>query len=221
MVKFTPTVILPGFHIMGWNKCSAPQRQDTGQNWPSGVTGSLRSIPQVRLILPTRAQPPRTEFNVLVCYIQLYNWKDGYLSVILVQLRRLRKNSQEPTRTDPWFNCQHRWRQPALSGSPSGSWSPTALARFRILRRWATTVMHLDRTGNSFQKIRPWNKMHTPPGNCNAPPRLMGKCPSSSFSEGGRTKALNKLHPLSLPAPPTPQKCILVDAIIRAAAEQI
>lgn len=151
-VKFTPTVILPGFHITGCTKCSAPQRQDTGQNWPPGVTGSLRSIPQVRLILPTRAQPPKTEFRVLVCYIQLYNWKDGYLSVILVQLRRLRKNSEEPTRTDPWFNGQHRWRQPALSGSPSGSWSPTAPGGFRILRRWATIVMHLERTRNSFWK---------------------------------------------------------------------
>lgn len=66
--------------------------------------------------------------------------------------------------------------------------------------------------------------MHTPPGNSNAPPKTdgqVGKCPSSSFSEGGRTKALNELHALSFPAPPTPQKCIWVDAIIRVAAEQI
>lgn len=127
------------------------------------------------------------------------------------------------TRTDSRFSCQHWWRQPAFPGPPSESSSLPALGRFRIQRRWATMVMHLERTRNSFWKISPWNKICTPPGNSNAPPRLTAKqasAPSFSFSRWTDRKG-SWLHPLLLPAPSTPQKCFSADPIIRAAAEQI
>lgn len=97
-----------GHRITDWNNCSSPQRQNTGQNELRELPpGSIFLHPHVRLIFPTRAQPPRTELSVPVATFS-YNWKNGYLSVVLVQLRRPGKNAQQPTRRDPGFHCQHR-----------------------------------------------------------------------------------------------------------------
>lgn len=111
------------------------------------------------------------------------------------------------TRTDSRFSCQHRWRQPAFPGPPSMTSSLPALGRFRIQRRWATTVMHLERTRNSFWKISPWNKICTPPGNSNAPLRLtakQAKCPLIQLLKADWQERLLTSSPLaSCPINPT------------------
>lgn len=81
MVKFTPTVILLGLHVTGWNKCSTPR----GKTLTKGPWESLSGW----VVLPEPCLPEQNSRYLFV--LSNSTWKDAWLSVRLVWLRHLER----------------------------------------------------------------------------------------------------------------------------------
>lgn len=126
MVKFTPTVILPGCHRVDWKKCSALQRTLDRMTFRSLWWPPL-------LYTPGQPDFPRTEFRVLVCYIQLQ--PEGRLSFYdMIPAQAFGKHSQGPpgqTHDSAVSTGEDSPPSQALSESSS----LPALGRFRMQRQ--------------------------------------------------------------------------------------